>query len=316
MKKLSFLMLLCCSLWAAVSMAQNDQKPRYTSFEEGRIYSQWIDNRYKYTPDTSPIYITYVDSVGGDTIVDNKLYKKVWSWTNHCKVYPDKFADEPDIVKKVRCLVRETDGKIYYRKIHNNFEQLIFDYAWVPGDTMVYEHLGAASGRPDAHPGDTTFCVGMISKVSDIYDVLHGFKNLDGARCYQIDGWPYKKDEIASAEGPLYFRENIALFVEGLAYFGGCYNWNIFEDFTIGWDGGPCTPTGWNYIRAGDGTVYYDAGHGLYHPQEPIRTAIGEVEASPIPKPNGPIYDLNGRRLSTVPEKGLYIRNGQLKVAR
>ena len=96
-------MLLCCSLWAAVSMAQNDQKPRYTSFEEGRIYSQWIDNRYKYTPDTSPIYITYVDSVGGDTIVDNKLYKKVWSWTNHCKVYPDKFADEPDIVKK--CVV-------------------------------------------------------------------------------------------------------------------------------------------------------------------------------------------------------------------
>ena len=300
MKKLSFLMLLCCSLWAAVSMAQNDQKPRYTSFEEGRILSRWSD--YSNYPT-----ISYVDSIGGDTIVQGKTYKKVWSWSNAALIWPDDPKYKDGIKKTVRHMVREEGSRIYYRYHAKNTEYLVFDYNWVPRDTIVFENIGHA-GRTD-----TTFLTGYIYDVQTLKQRFPGsvFTNLDDARTYDIHGALL----FPEYNPPYYFRHAL-YFIEGIGLMDEGFNLDQFTAFDIFAVGGVPSPHGYNYIRSGNGTVYVDNGYGLYYPQEPIRTAIGEVEASPILKPDGPIYDLNGRRLSTVPDKGLYIRNGQLKVAR
>jgi hypothetical protein len=58
---------------------------------------------------------------------------------------------------------------------------------------------------------------------------------------------------------------------------------------------------------------YTKIGLGQPDPQGHQATGINATEASSV---NAPAYDLQGRRLSQKPERGLYIRDGKKRVVR
>ena len=85
--------------------------------------------------------------------------------------------------------------------------------------------------------------------------------------------------------------------LSGIMYYSGS-NFAALQGAVVAWD-----PAVW----------YCDMAEGSYPVLKAFTTGVGSISA---PALSGDIYDLSGRKLQTVPQKGIYIMNGKKTVVR
>ena len=85
--------------------------------------------------------------------------------------------------------------------------------------------------------------------------------------------------------------------LNGIMYYSGS-NFAALQSAVVAWD-----PAVW----------YCDMAEGSYPVLKAFTTGVGSISA---PALSGDIYDLSGRKLQTVPQKGIYIMNGKKTVVR
>ena len=85
--------------------------------------------------------------------------------------------------------------------------------------------------------------------------------------------------------------------LSGIMYYSGS-NFAALQGAVVAWD-----PAVW----------YCDMAEGSYPVLKAFTTGVGSISA---PAFSGDIYDLSGRKLQTVPQKGIYIMNGKKTVVR
>ncbi len=290
----------------AKGQSVDEPLPRRPTYEEGKTVS--VVSASVYSPNDGPsqtVRITCLIEVKGDTVIDGKTYKKVWGWNNSEEVWPEFDYWKGSMTKKLYFMAREEGSKIFARALKDEHEMLVFDYAWRQNEVFTFENFYYQEDGVN-ESGDEVIspCEGMVSSIAMARgeeNAQTGWMRPDGMRTYYF-----------TTTKPMDYSDDPLLpnFYEGIGYAGEITPWNnlVFP---------PPTGLEWsylNYVQAGDGTVYYDGGHGLYFPQEPVITGIEQVETNPT-NTKGSLYDLNGRRLSEIPQSGVYIQDGRVKIA-
>ena len=187
---------------------------------------------------------------------------------------------------KFRCGMREEDGRIYMHVTNGwspDHEVLLYDFNAQPGD--VFED-------PNDGTGIQWMQVEQVGQVS---------VNGQNRRCMVM--YRYTKDPIFGKELGGRFAD---YWIEGIGCTGNPYF--TFWRNIIG---------NWPLLLS-----CYDGDECIFNIEE-FSDAVSSIEASVNDAPkigratlDEPIYDLQGRRLSAKPQKGLYIQNGKKKVVK
>ena len=184
---------------------------------------------------------------------------------------------------KYVCGLREEDGRVYKRG--NNSEGLLYDFNAQPGDIFKNDECSWMQ-------------VGQVRQVS-----VKG----QNRRCldmyyYSCIGDPEEGEELVVIGG--YYVADY--WIEGIGCTG--YPHNLFWFDIIG-----------NYPLL---VSVYDGDKCIFDIEEfgsIVATSVRDIPKATNERnisPDAPIYDLQGRRLSAAPQKGVYIQNGKKKLVK
>jgi hypothetical protein len=184
-----------------------------------------------------------------------------------------------------KCILgmREEDGRIYERGQDWNSEVLLYDFNAQPGD--VFED-------PDDGSGSSWMQVEQVGQVD-----VGG----QSRRCLIM--YSYYMDPLLGTIKGGYFAD---YWIEGIGCTGGPYF------------------TSW-YMMIGNKPLLlscYDGDECIFDIEEFAGFVTTSVEDIPRAvhsrsvSPDAPIYDLQGRRLSATPQKGVYIQHGKKRVVK
>ena len=184
---------------------------------------------------------------------------------------------------KYVCGLREEDGRVYKRG--NNSEGLLYDFNAQPGDIFKNDECSWMQ-------------VGQVRQVS-----VKG----QNRRCldmyyYSCIGDPEEGEELVVIGG--YYVADY--WIEGIGCTG--YPHNLFWFDIIG-----------NYPLL---VSVYDGDKCIFDIEEfgsIVATSVRDIPKATNERnisPDAPIYDLQGRRLSAMPQKGVYIQNGKKKLVK
>ena len=174
-----------------------------------------------------------------------------------------------------RCLVREENKRVYFSPYPGR-EELMYDFNASVGDTLALHNIYYFEERNTAAEFEkySPLCDSITIVSEDkITSVGRSYRGLILSR--KLDG-----------------NERKASWVEGI----GDVNDIFFQTIPLGLICGPALLL--EECSVGDEILYHDDITGLTMPQvNPIK--------------NDAIYDLSGRRLQAIPQRGVYIVNGK-----
>ena len=211
----------------------------------------------------------------GDTIVADKTWKKVYHTSS----------------SKFDFLVREENKRVYYTPYPGR-EELMYDFNVAVGDTVAYRDI------QEFYNGDTAenyekYCRNWDSIAVDTIDEVKD-KAGHAYRCYVLyREWTYNyynPDEYNTNVEVGYARE---AWVECLGSTGNAFQHAITTTWLIG-----SRRHVLEECSVGDEILYHRDLNSITAPK---------LDATD----KAAIYDLSGRRLQTIPQRGVYIVNGK-----
>ena len=220
-------------------------------------------------------------TMSGDTLINDNTYKKV-----SCQ-FKDFYGDEE---QHYYCAVREEDYRVFIVEAETKEEKMLYDFSH-PQEDIVLSYDGQ------------TFARGAGYYYGNVFPPT-------GQLCFRV----YKGDVVLD---PIYSPFNI--WAEGAGPFMGN---PFYAGGMIGYEPDPFFGYPFLLISCmkGDKCMYYDWWSAVIITPDPEDeeeegdpTSIQEMSKS---TPDAPIYDLQGRRLSATPQKGVYIQNGKKKLVK
>lgn len=250
-------------------------------WEVSYVYPGW---------ETDPITVSVIS---GDSLLNGIAYKKVYKMS---EVGPTDLS--------FAHLIREENGKVYFYSQSKGREYLWFDFSCEVGDEIPYdvEMYYYDEDFELFFPDDSVTCTGKVVAVRDTFITEDKLPR---------KVWDVKIYErtFSKATGLLVFEkdfrevvmiEEIGLIDRGLK--GYDFSWTMVG----GYYGSEIL-----CVHDGQGNLILDAGKGCYwEGNKP-----DGIDCSPKAAASGaPLYDLSGRRLRAVPQKGVYIQGGKKRM--
>ena len=211
----------------------------------------------------------------GDTIVAGKTWKKVY-YTSSDKFY---------------FLVREENKRVYYAPYPGR-EELMYDFNVAVGDTVAYRDIqGFYNG--DTAENYEKYCRNWDSIAVDTIDEVKD-KAGHAYRSYNLyREWTYNYDDPEDYNKSVEIGYAREAWIECLGSTGNAFEHAITTTWLIG---------SRQYVleecSVGDEILYHHDLSGITAPK---------LDATD----KAAIYDLSGRRLQTIPQRGVYIVNGK-----
>ena len=211
----------------------------------------------------------------GDTIVAGKTWKKVY-YTSSDKFY---------------FLVREENKRVYYAPYPGR-EELMYDFNVAVGDTVAYRDI------QEFYNGDTAenyekYCRNWDSIAVDTIDEVKD-KTGRAYRCYVLyREWTYNYDDPDNYNKDIHIGYAREAWIECLGSTGNAFEHAITTTWLIG-----SRRHVLEECSVGDEILYHYDLSGITAPK---------LDATD----KAAIYDLSGRRLQAIPQRGVYIVNGK-----
>jgi len=269
-------MLVIILIGSMKTVAQEWDHEYFPFVEEGKVW-----NCCAISPQNVDIANCFF-TMSGDTLINDNTYKKV-----SCQ-FKDFYGDEE---QHYYCAVREEDYRVFIVEAETKEEKMLYDFSH-PQEDIILSYDGRNFAR------GAGFYYGNVFPPT-------------GQLCFKI----FEGDVV---QGPTCYPYNI--WVEGAGPFlgnpfvaGGLIDCGDEPDPIFGY------PLYLISCIKGEKRMYHTDWSAVIfidpedEEEEGDPTSIQEMSKS---TPDAPIYDLQGRRLSAAPQKGVYIQNGKKKLVK
>lgn len=283
------LLLLLMSLPFA-SFAQTQQENYRPFAQEGKTWE---------TREGMIMENTYGNCIDGDTLIDGESWKKVYNYHGF-----------PEFNYSYYAAIRDVGTKVYAIAKGSSRPRLLYDFGLKEGQTVRCGVEGNAFGclldadeKPDTLLGFEFASSLRVERIDTIETRGHKFRRFTLTFLDHFK-YPLIDKRFNNEQGILYDTGNV-IWVEG-----------------IGSNVGPFFP--WWPLQPQHAFVtscYMDKTlifgfSDFYMSSMQENSAIQGIRTS-MPAPDGgAAYDLLGRRLSSIPTKGIYIQNGKKRIFR
>ena len=281
MKRIIFFLILMISITTA---AQDDYRPL---LKDGKVWHE-----VSYNAGGNKCETTY--RVDGETVVDGKRYFNIYCkyvFYNAIGYENGKgyiYSDEGEEVEEsLICLLCEEDGRIYRRG--NNEDRLLYDFNVEVGEVVYSEVFVGDKGT-----GNYGELKKWVSGIDFIESAVGSVKRI----CMKYEAAIYNEGELGLLQTEDFY------IIEGVGNSLGLLR-PVYEGLIVGSSNNhlvDCLEDGKSICTIADyDPLYAAASVSDVHMQRPATSQI---------------FDLQGRRLSGAPTRGLYIKDGKKHVVR
>ena len=224
----------------------------------------------------------------GDTVWRGKKYLKCFC-----------YSERKDSVPRYVGALLEEKGKVYGIQAQSTAEGLLFDFNMQVGDSVYCYLTGAPDDNTFAYLGNQ-YEMRAIDNADTEYSYYLKLEDIDEVR--GVDNASLRRFRFKSIKREI-FHDNVKTTVvpEALCWIEGIGVENYYPFYS--------------WASQFDSSYKYQL-EECYINQKLLYSRAGATSINPatcqISKPYTPnLYDLQGRRLSSVPRKGVYVRNGK-----
>lgn len=271
--------------WVEFESCDEDGHPLFTKtdFDAEALqqeYRPFVEDNKTWTCSTNPYGADiYYYHLQGDTLIDDQRCLKLYSQNRY-----------NDGTTRYEGALYEKDKQVYWYRPSSSDQSLLYDFSLKQGEEAMLRRLQLPN-RPEE-----TASSGVCA-VSDAYE-LHQDQLLRMILFYEVDRY---------GEGETEYNSRLGCWIEGV---GPSCMMDVLDN------------TGFNNVdgRYGKGIIDCSVNGKSIYRVDDYEHLMASSSIMPLPhnvnKPSSILYDLQGRRLTGKPAKGLYIQNGEKRVVR